>query len=285
MRDAGLQEAIRAVGGISALARKLGVSQPSVSIWTRVPAERVIAVEAISAVPRGVLRPDLYPDNPEAAGIDPVDRARSQLYLLLANLVLNVPDERLLLDLRQLEGDDGALGQALKAVANAADLPGAAEIAREHFELFIGVGRGELLPYASYYLTGFLYERPLVRAKQDMRRLGVERGEGVSEPEDHIGVLMEIMAGLAARRIAAERDEEKRFFTRHIQPWAERFFADLGDAQAARFYRAVGQLGLEFIRIEREAFALDADVKDDDADASMEQVPAAAGEEQQGARA
>lgn len=260
MRDAGLQEAIRAVGGISALSRLLGIAQPSVSIWTRVPAERVIAVETATSVPRYVLRPDLYPADAEDASLDPIDEARLRLYLLLSHLLLKVPDERVLIDLRRLQGDDSALGQALMALADAADVPGADRIAREHFDLFIGVGRGELLPYASYYLTGFLYERPLVRVRQDMRRLGVERSEGMSEPEDHLGFLLETMAGLIARRFVAEATEQNRFFARHIEPWAERFFADLAKADAANFYRKVGALGLEFMRIEREAFALDPDV-------------------------
>lgn len=260
MRDAGLQEAIRAVGGISALSRLLGIAQPSVSTWTRIPAERVLAVESATSVPRHVLRPDLYPAEDGSIALDPIDEARSRLYLLLSHFLLKVPDERVLIDLRRLEGDDTALGQALMAVAQAADVPGADRIAREHFDLFIGVGRGELLPYASYYLTGFLYERPLVRIRQDMRRIGVERGDGMSEPEDHIGFLLETMAGLITRRFTAEPDEQKRFFTRHIEPWAERFFADLAKAEAAQFYRHIGQLGLEFMRIEREAFALDSEL-------------------------
>jgi TorA maturation chaperone TorD len=260
MRDAGLQEAIRAAGGVSALARRLGVAQPSISIWTKVPAERVLAVEAATAVSRSVLRPDLYPEEAEAPALDVIDEARAHLYLLLARLVLAVPEERLLIDIRRVEGDGSPLGLALQAMAEAADVPRAEQIAREHFELFIGVGRGELLPYSSYYQTGFLYERPLVRARQDLRRLGVERGEGMNEPEDHIGFLLETMAGLITQRFAAEPDEQKRFFTRHLQPWVERFFADLERAEAARFYRTVARVGHEFMRIEREAFALDAEI-------------------------
>ena len=278
MRDAGLQEAIRAVGGISALSRLLGIAQPSVSIWTKVPAERVLAVEAATTVSRTVLRPDLYPDEAEDAALDAIDEARARLYLLLSHLVLKVPDERLLIDLRRLSGDDSALGEALVELAALADVPGAERIAREHFDLFIGVGRGELLPYASYYLTGFLYERPLVRARQDMKRLGIERGEGLSEPEDHIGFLLEAMAGLITRRFASEPSEEKRFFTRHLQPWAERFYSDLTKVETAVFYRAVGRLGQEFMRIEREAFALDADLEADDDGEAPEAHEASTGE-------
>lgn len=259
MRDAGLQEAIRAAGGISALARMLGIAQPSISVWSRVPAERVLAVETATAVSRTILRPDLYPGEEEVV-LDPVDRARVNLYLLLARLILVVPDERLLIDLRQVGGDESPLGHALRGLAHEADVLRVDAIVREHFELFVGVGRGELLPYASYYITGFLYERPLVRARQDMRRLGIERGEGLSEPEDHIGFLLEAMAGIIMRRFPAEAEEEKRFFTRHIEPWAERFFADVEKSETAVFYRSVARLGLEFLGIEREAFALDADI-------------------------
>jgi TorA maturation chaperone TorD len=262
MRDAGLQEAIRVAGGISALARRLGVSQPSISEWTRIPAERVAAVEAVTGIARGVLRPDLFAEGvpqPEAPNADPIDQARAGLYVLLGSLIMKMPEERILIEIKALSGDDTALGQAVNALAEAVDVPNAEAIARDHFNLFVGVGRGELLPFGSYYLTGFLYERPLVRIRQDMKRLGIERAESQSEPEDHIGFLFDIMAGLITGRFSAERSEEARFFARHIEPWAERLFADLAKTETAGpFYRAAGRLGVEFMRIEREAFALEA---------------------------
>ena len=45
--------------------------------------------------------------------------------------------------------------------------------------LFIGVGRGELLPFASVYMTGFLNEKPLATLRNDMVTLGVERSPDV----------------------------------------------------------------------------------------------------------
>lgn len=108
MRDAGLQQAIRAVGGISALARALGVAQPSISGWSRVPAERVVAVEAATGVTRDILRPDLYPPIDEHGVIridlDETDIARANLYLVFANLLLRVPDEKILIELQRLSG-------------------------------------------------------------------------------------------------------------------------------------------------------------------------------------
>lgn len=261
MRDAGLEQAIRAAGGISALARQIGVAQPSVSNWSRVPAERVLAVEAITAVPRGVLRPDLYPaSEQDSAEVDPIDEARGRLYLLLASVILRVPKDETLAELARMDGTgDGEIASALAAVAQAARLTDGEALAREHFDLFVGVGRGELLPYASYYLTGFLYERPLVRVREDLAVLGLRRDEDVAEPEDNVGFLCEVMAGLALGRFAAAEPFHKRFFERNLAPFAARFFSDLEQAPSARFYRSIGRLGRIFMELEREAFALELD--------------------------
>jgi TorA maturation chaperone TorD len=129
-------------------------------------------------------------------------------------------------------------------------------VAREYFELFVGVGRGELLPYASYYLTGFLQERPLAKIRDDMIAMGIAPAEGLAEPEDHITILCEIMAGLASRQFEAELEGERRFFERHLKSWAPRFFADLETAASAKFYRNVGSLGRLFMEIEAQGFAM-----------------------------
>jgi TorA maturation chaperone TorD len=190
--------------------------------------------------------------------LDDVDLLRARHYDLLAVLLGRAPDQALLDRLAALRGDDSLLGQLTSELARAAARTSAAEVEREFFDLFIGVGRGELLPFASYYLTGFLNERPLARVRGDLAALAIERGDGASEPEDHIAFLFETMAGLAAGRFAAGPGEEQSFFVRHLQPWAGRFLSDLEAAKAARFYRAVGSLGRAFVEIESEAFAMDA---------------------------
>jgi TorA maturation chaperone TorD len=257
MRDLGLEEAIRAAGGIGALARKVGISQPSVSNWSRVPAERVLAVEAVTGVGRAVLRPDLYGEHPDMAGdVEDVDAARAQEYALLSVLLARAPDRALLERLASLRGDPSPLGLAHAALAEAAQRTSIERVEREYFDLFIGLGRGELLPYASYYLTGFLHERPLARLRAHLEKLAVERTAGQAEPEDHAAILCEIMAGLASRRFGAPVDADRDLFEQHLKPWIGRFFADLERADAAEFYRRVGTLGRVFIEIETEAFAL-----------------------------
>ena len=168
MRDPGLSAAIQAVGGVSELARRVGISQPSVSNWDKVPAERVLAVESATGVPRVRLRPDLYREQP-TANVDEVDLARSQEYALLSALLARAPDSELLARLARIGGDASALGVAHIALAEAASRVKPDAVEREYFDLFIGLGRGELLPYASYYLTGFLNERPLARLRSPGR--------------------------------------------------------------------------------------------------------------------
>ena len=158
--------------------------------------------------------------------------------------------------LPRLRGDASPLGVAHAALAEAAGRTNAERVEREYFDLFIGLGRGELLPYGSYYLTGFLHERPLARLREDLSPLGIERADGQAEPEDHAAILCEIMAGLASRPFPAPAGAERELFEQHLAPWIGRFFADLERAEAADFYRRVGTLGRVFIEIETEAFAL-----------------------------
>ena len=256
MRDTGLSDAIHAVGGISELARKLGIAQPSVSNWERVPAERVLAVETATGIDRRQLRPDIYRDESEGAGADEVQSARAQQYTLLAVLLSRAPDASLLARLAKLRVDTTPLGLVLAALAEAASNTPPERIEREYFDLFIGLGRGELLPYGSYYLTGFLHERPLARLRDDLRAFGIERAEGQYEPEDHAAILCEIMAGLIKGEFAAPADADRQMFEKHLKPWIGRFFADLERAEAGAFYRSVGTLGRTFIEIETAAFAL-----------------------------
>ena len=197
------------------------------------------------------------PANPDATGDpDEVELARSQEYALLSSLLARAPDQALLGRLAGLRGDASLLGLAHAAVAEAASRVSAAQVDREFFNLFIGLGRGELLPYGSYYLTGFLHERPLARLREDLVRLGLERAAGQAEPEDHAAILCEVMAGLVSRRFPAAPGDDREFFERHLLPWIGRFFIDLERAETADFYRRIGTFGCAFVDMETEAFAL-----------------------------
>ena len=150
------------------------------------------------------------------------------------------------------------MGSAIAMLATVAGKANAADVEREYHDLFIGLGRGELVPYASYYLTGFLHEKPLAKLRADMGELGIARAEGVKEPEDHIGALCEMMAGLILGQFgdAAPVEVQKAFFEKHIAPWASHFFRDLEKANASVFYAAVGRVGTVLMDVEDSAFSM-----------------------------
>ena len=260
MRDTGLEQAIKAAGGVASLARAIGIAQPSVSAWSRIPAERVLAVESATRVDRFILRPDLYgvPGDQvsSTSKIDEIDQLRAAEYGLLSLLLGKAPGADTLLRIAALKGDASDLGMAHIELASAAAATDDRAVSKEFFDLFIGLGRGDLLPYGSYYLTGFLHERPLARVREDLDALGIERAGASREPEDHIAILLEVMAGLARGDFEAEFSEQAKFFERHIKPWAARLFADLEMSRSANFYRAVGRVGRVFMELESEAFTL-----------------------------
>ncbi len=186
------------------------------------------------------------------------DRMRADLYDFLGSLLARPPSAELLQRTAALEGDGTPIGVAIGALAKIAAKTGPATVEREFNDLFIGLGRGELVPYASYYMTGFLNERPLALLRGDMADLQITRSAGVFEPEDGIASLMEMMAGLIAGRFGAPADlaTQRQFFNRHIAPWAKHFFTDLQGAKMSVLYAPVGALGAAFIDVETEAFRL-----------------------------
>ncbi len=127
----------------------------------------------------------------------------------------------------------------------------------EYHRLFIGLGRGELVPYGSWYQTGFLMETPLAVLRRDLVALGFERQPGVREPEDHVAALCEVMYALAMEP-GMDLERQRDFFQAHIESWIERFCADLESAESAVFYRAVARLGMAFFDLERRYLAMDA---------------------------
>jgi TorA maturation chaperone TorD len=123
-----------------------------------------------------------------------------------------------------------------------------AQIEDEYHSLFIGIGKGEVVPYGSWYLTGYLMEQPLSDLRDDLRALGFERSADTHEPEDHAAAIFEVFSVMIAD--ASSLAEQKRFFDSHMKTWLERFFADLGNARSADFYKPVAQLGAAFIKLE-----------------------------------
>jgi TorA maturation chaperone TorD len=187
------------------------------------------------------------------ASLEPEDRLRADTYRVLGRLLAAPPDAETL-DLfasAPVSDEDSLLAVAWRMLAMSAERATPGEVADEYQALFIGLGRGELVPFGSWYLTGFLMEQPLARLRTDMQKLGFERQDDVSEPEDHAAALCEIMALLAEDTGPGSLEVQAAFFETHIGTWMARFFRDMQEASSASFYRAVGQLGEQFINTDQ----------------------------------
>lgn len=186
------------------------------------------------------------------------DQLRAGVWGLLGHLLAMPPTEETLTLLRQIdeqkEGASDPIAKAWSTLRLAALSAEVSQLSEEYQDVFIGVGGGEVTPYASWYLSGSLFEQPLIALRQDLESLGIEREEGVSEPEDHAAAVCEIMA-LVLLDPDVDFQWQREFFQRHIEQWLGRLFVDLQQASSASFYRAVGSLGEEFYKLEREFFS------------------------------
>lgn len=183
---------------------------------------------------------------------------RARYYALLSTLLSRPPESATLEMIRSLEGDDSPMGKALGALAEAATNASAEEIEDEFTRLFYGVGAGgELLPYASHYLTGLLYDQPLADLRKDLKGLGLQGDPNATEPEDNIATVLEIMHMLVLGHRGPDGDAcQQSFFKTHLQPWASNFFTDLEKAENASVYIPVGAIGLLLMEIEEQAFEM-----------------------------
>ncbi len=183
---------------------------------------------------------------------------RAGAYSLLAALLRAAPDPMLLEHLQQLspQGDTAAdeLAEAMAGLAAAAADAEAGSLEDEYHALFIGMGRGEIVPYGSWYLTGFLMEQPLSDLRDDLAELGFERAGDVSEPEDHVSALFEVFSGMIVDHYG--HGKQLRFFETHMQPWLARFFSDLEKAGSANFYKRVARFGAAFVKLETDYLSM-----------------------------
>ena len=188
--------------------------------------------------------------------VDIEDQHRSSIYALLSNLLSSPPSKDTLNKVRSLVGGENRIGESINSLSVLSDKLDIKTIEREYHNLFIGVGRGELLPYASFYMTGFLNEKPLANLRDDMKKIGISRSTNNSDPEDHIASLCEMMSGIITNRFytALSFKQQNDFFATHLGPWAKHFFDDLTAAEYSVFYAPVGSLGKAFMEIETEAF-------------------------------
>jgi TorA maturation chaperone TorD len=193
---------------------------------------------------------------------DSEEVARAELYGLLAQLWIGPPDEALLAQFKvavtQAPERGAFLEAPWEALVTALRATNASAAAEEYDALFGGVGKPEVFLYGSYYLAGFLNEKPLAQLRTDLAALGLERDETRGETEDHIACVCEVMRYLIAGEdlAIANLEQQRRFFRAHLQPWAERL-CDAVEAQpSADLWRAVAGFTRAFVQVETQGFDL-----------------------------
>ena len=195
----------------------------------------------------------------DSTSVSEEDALRADMYDFLASLLRKEPSDDLIAKVAQLSGDDTPIGRASAVLAHLANTMDNGLIRNEYVEMFIGVGRGEILPFASYYLTGFLNDKPLANLRAEMMEIGIVRVDGVKEPEDHIASLFDMMSGLIQGQFGKTFSiaEQAKFFNKHIEPWAGLLMRDIEAAKTVVFYAPVGTIGKAFLEIESAAFSMD----------------------------
>lgn len=187
------------------------------------------------------------------ADFDQLANIRTDCYVLLASLLARQPSEELRDILQKLQWDEaipGGLDQALTTLRQAAHDHSLAAMKEEFDRLFVGLGCGEAIPYASWYREKMIQGLPLVPLRSDLISLGIVRRTDNHEPEDHAAALCEVMAIISREGDGSNLMTQAGFFQQHIASWMGNFFKDLQSAKSAAFYRAVGLFGSRFLEFE-----------------------------------
>ncbi len=179
---------------------------------------------------------------------------RTEIYLVLSALFRSAPSEEMIEFLTSLEVEpsESAMQKAWIALQQAAKNSNREALEDEYQDLFIGIGRGEVMPFGSWHMTGAMMEKPLAEIRHDLELLGFERDENVKEPEDHIAALCEVMSMLTGE----EEDLQQAVFNKHIAPWFNSFTQQLENAEGASFYKPAAQLCEAFLTLEQVRFSV-----------------------------
>ena len=188
--------------------------------------------------------------------------ARAELYGLLAQLWITPPDEALLQQFKvavtQATEAGGHLEEPWQALVGAMRHTTAPAAAEEYDALFGGIGKPEVFLYGSYYLSGFLNEKPLALLRADLGQLGLARDESRGETEDHVAYEFETMRYLIAGDDVAvcNLEQQRRFFRAHVQPWVAQLCDAVQAHPRADTWRAVAEMTRQFIAVETQGFDL-----------------------------
>lgn len=197
----------------------------------------------------------------EGAAVAPEDAARANLYALIGRLFYDAPDSILLAEIcrepDESPDEGGAVADAWRALRAAARTAYPAVLKQEYDGLFVGVGRAEVTPYTSHYVTGTSPERHLVRLREQMALWGLVRRGAAYEFEDHVSGICDVMRFLI---LEGQPEEQQRlFFKEFVYPGMAPFLEAVKGAPSSGFYCFVAQFASALMEIEQGAFEIGSD--------------------------
>jgi len=186
------------------------------------------------------------------------DAGRANLYALIGRLFYDAPDSILLAQLCRAEaeptGNNAPLDRAWQSLRDACGSADPVVVRHERDSLFVGVGKSEVTPYTSHYVTGNSPDRHLVRLRERLEQLGLARRSAAFEVEDHVSGICDVM------RILIEDGhplpEQSLFFKEFVYAGVTPFCGAVAIATSAAFYRSVAEFARAFLEVEQQAFEM-----------------------------
>lgn len=190
------------------------------------------------------------------------ETARAEVYGLLAALYYAPPSPELLSQLRvavtEAPAAGGFLEEPWRRFVGIVRTLSDEQVANEYDALFGGVGKPDVYLFGSFYLSGFLNEKPLAALRGDLAALGLARDETMPETEDHFACVCEVMRYLIAGDDVeiANLTQQQKFFSTHVQPWVPAMCEAISAHPKARFYAALAAFTAAFVSVETQGFDL-----------------------------
>ena len=203
-------------------------------------------------------------DNPRL--VDAEDQARADFYALLAHLFSRAPDDRVLqsIVITQEPTDEASteLTKAWRALSAASAVVTHDALVEEYETVFVGVGRPPVILYGSFYIAGFMMEKPLAELRDDLAKMGFLRDPKVHESEDHLAAVCDVMRALILGVMGSGTDApadlaaQKIFFEKHLKPWVFKCCTAIQVYEKSNYYRRVANFAEQFFAMESEAFEM-----------------------------
>jgi TorA maturation chaperone TorD len=191
--------------------------------------------------------------------IEPEDQARADFYALLASLFYRAPDARLLQAIAIAEPPSGVLASAWQKLADASNVVPEDAVHEEYDAVFVGVGKPPVMLYGSFYMAGFMMEKPLAALRQNLGELGFARADSVREPEDHLAAICDVMRAMILGDLENKPqsvETQKVFFLTHVKPWVFACADAISAYHQSNYYRHVAGFAKQFFQVELEAFEI-----------------------------